>query len=206
MSILTLIRAYTQLTPEAADVLVEKYRILRQDDASGTGRNSYRITVRQLESLIRLSEAIARANCTAEITPAFVREAYSLLRQSIIHVEQDDIDFDEEELEGERDGDRRPRTDDADGEDDAEGEVDPDYVPSTPGEEESQGDLTLWVTVSEPRDDDDEDDPFLDKLRYVPAPPSPPVDGDGEQRKELPKLNVDTESRCVHRRRYIGKY
>ena len=32
-----------------------------------------------------------------------VREAYSLLRQSIIHVEQDDVDFDEEELEGERD-------------------------------------------------------------------------------------------------------
>lgn len=52
--------------------------------------------------MIRLSEAIARANCTAEITPAFVREAYTLLRQSIIHVEQDDIDFDEEELEGER--------------------------------------------------------------------------------------------------------
>lgn len=58
-----------QLTPEAADVLVEKYRILRQDDASGTGRNSYRITVRQLESMIRLSEAIARANCTSEVSP-----------------------------------------------------------------------------------------------------------------------------------------
>ena len=85
---------------------MEKYRILRQDDATGAGRNSYRITVRQLESMIRLSEAIARANCTSEITPAFVREAYTLLRQSIIHVEQDDIDFDEEELEGERDGDR----------------------------------------------------------------------------------------------------
>ncbi|KAI0650502.1 MCM-domain-containing protein [Trametes meyenii] len=98
-----------KLTPEAADVLVEKYRILRQDDASGASRNSYRITVRQLESMIRLSEAIARANCTAEITPAFVREAYTLLRQSIIHVEQDDIDFDEEELEGEREGDRRAR-------------------------------------------------------------------------------------------------
>lgn len=83
-------------------MLVEKYRILRQDDASGAGRNSYRITVRQLESMIRLSEAIARANCTSEITPTFVREAYTLLRQSIIHVEQDDIDFDEEELEGER--------------------------------------------------------------------------------------------------------
>ncbi|KAG6832178.1 hypothetical protein H0H92_004909 [Tricholoma furcatifolium] len=96
-----------KLTREAADVLVEKYRILRQDDAAGAGRNSYRITVRQLESMIRLSEAIARANCTSEITPAFVREAYTLLRQSIIHVEQDDIDFDEEELEGER-GDARP--------------------------------------------------------------------------------------------------
>ncbi|PFH51325.1 hypothetical protein AMATHDRAFT_3174 [Amanita thiersii Skay4041] len=89
-----------KLTPEAADVLVEKYRILRQDDATGAGRNSYRITVRQLESLIRLSEAIARANCTSEITPAYVREAFSLLRQSIIHVEQDDIDFDEEEANG----------------------------------------------------------------------------------------------------------
>jgi len=89
-----------KLTPEAADVLVEKYRILRQDDGTGagTGRNSYRITVRQLESMVRLSEAIAWANCTSEITPAFVREAYSLLRQSIIHVEQDDIDFDEEEV------------------------------------------------------------------------------------------------------------
>ncbi|KAJ6515530.1 MCM2/3/5 family-domain-containing protein [Mycena sanguinolenta] len=113
-----------KLTPEAADVLVEKYRILRQDDATGVGRNSYRITVRQLESMIRLSEAIARANCTHEITPVFVREAYSLLRQSIIHVEQDDIDFDEEELEGER-GDARPRTtagdrDDNDDNDDVE--------------------------------------------------------------------------------------
>ncbi|KAG6850905.1 hypothetical protein H0H93_006731 [Arthromyces matolae] len=99
-----------KLTREAADVLVEKYRILRQDDATGAGRNSYRITVRQLESMIRLSEAIARANCTSEITPAFVREAYTLLRQSIIHVEQDDIDFDEEELAGERGATQPPTT------------------------------------------------------------------------------------------------
>jgi DNA replication licensing factor MCM6 len=103
-----------QLTPEAADILVEKYRILRQDDATGAGRHSYRITVRQLESMIRLSEAIARANCTAEITPVFVREAYTLLRQSIIHVEQDDIDFDEEELEGEREARNVPATETSD--------------------------------------------------------------------------------------------
>jgi len=62
-----LISPLSQLTREAADVLVEKYRILRQDDATGAGKNSYRITVRQLESMIRLSEAIARANCTSEV-------------------------------------------------------------------------------------------------------------------------------------------
>ena len=55
------------MTADAAEVLVDKYRLLRQDDSTGFGKNSYRITVRQLESLIRLSEAIARANCTAEV-------------------------------------------------------------------------------------------------------------------------------------------
>jgi DNA replication licensing factor MCM6 len=34
---------------------------------------------------------------TLQIDPKIVREAYSLLRQSIIHVEQDDINFDEED-------------------------------------------------------------------------------------------------------------
>ncbi|KAF7355627.1 DNA helicase [Mycena sanguinolenta] len=129
-----------KLTPEAADVLVEKYRILRQDDATGAGRNSYRITVRQLESMIRLSEAIARANCTQEITPVFVREAYSLLRQSIIHVEQDDIDFDEEELEGER-GDARPRTTTGDGDDDN----DDDHDVEMSGADMDQTDSSLPV-------------------------------------------------------------
>ena len=89
-----------KLTPEASDLLVEKYRYLREDDA-GAGKNSYRITVRQLESMIRLCEAIARANCRSDITPSCVREAYGLLRQSIIHVEMDDIDIDGDEEEGE---------------------------------------------------------------------------------------------------------
>lgn len=93
-----------QLTTAASAVLVEKYRSLRQDE-SGAGKSSFRITVRQLESMIRLSEAIARANCVNDITPQIVREAHSLLRQSIIHVEQDDINFEEEEgIEGEANG------------------------------------------------------------------------------------------------------
>jgi len=56
-----------QMTPAAASKLADCYRELRQGDSQGIGRNSYRITVRQLESMIRLSEAIARVNCREEV-------------------------------------------------------------------------------------------------------------------------------------------
>ena len=93
-----------EFTPEAKALLVEKYKELRADDAQGgIGRNSYRITVRQLESMIRLSEAIAKANCVEDVTPNFVREAFHLLRQSIISVEKDDMEV-EDEVEEEVDG------------------------------------------------------------------------------------------------------
>ncbi|SPQ25083.1 44604f4e-620e-4073-9425-ca31394168b2 [Thermothielavioides terrestris] len=89
-----------EFTEEAKEVLVQRYKDLRADDAQGgVGRNSYRITVRQLESMIRLSEAIAKANCVEDITPDFVNEAYNLLRQSIISVEHDDVEVDDEEEE-----------------------------------------------------------------------------------------------------------
>ena len=85
-------------TDEAKARLVERYKELRSDDAQGgVGRNSYRITVRQLESLIRLSEAIAKATCVDQVTPEFVDEAFKLLRQSIISVEKDDVEFEDEE-------------------------------------------------------------------------------------------------------------
>ncbi|KAF6829876.1 minichromosome maintenance protein 6 [Colletotrichum musicola] len=89
---------HPEFTEDAKLVLVEKYKELRADDAQGgIGKNSYRITVRQLESMIRLSEAIAKANCVEEITPDMVVEAYNLLRQSIISVEHDDVEVDEDE-------------------------------------------------------------------------------------------------------------
>ncbi|KAJ5279251.1 DNA replication licensing factor Mcm6 [Penicillium angulare] len=84
-------------TEEAKSLLVEKYKELRANDAQGgIGRSSYRITVRQLESLIRLSEAVAKANCVEEVIPKFVIEAYDLLRQSIVTVEKDDVEMDDE--------------------------------------------------------------------------------------------------------------
>ena len=42
-------------------MLVESYKTLRGDDAQGDA-TAYRITVRQLEALVRLSEALARAH------------------------------------------------------------------------------------------------------------------------------------------------
>lgn len=89
-----------KMSKESRDFLVSRYKELRLDDAQGMGKSSYRITVRQLESMVRLSEAIARANCSEEITPSFVAEAYDLLRQSIIRVDMDAIELDaDEEIE-----------------------------------------------------------------------------------------------------------
>lgn len=100
-------------TPAARDVLVQKYKELRSDDAQGgVGKNSYRITVRQLESLIRLSEAIAKVSCVEDITPEFVIEAFNLLRQSIISVEKDDVDVDDDA--DAQDADAQTRGDDED--------------------------------------------------------------------------------------------
>lgn len=54
-----------QLTEASRKVLVESYRKLRSSDSIGKNKSAYRITVRQLESLIRLSEALARLHLDA---------------------------------------------------------------------------------------------------------------------------------------------
>lgn len=51
------------------------------------------MTVRQLESLIRLSEALARAHCDDQIRPNYVREVCRLLRNSNINIVKNDIEF-----------------------------------------------------------------------------------------------------------------
>jgi DNA replication licensing factor MCM6 len=83
--------------PDAAEQLVEYYKSLRQRDSGGSSKTAWRITVRQLESMLRLSEAYARMRCCDIITKAHVDEAYRLLNKSIIRVEQPDIHLGEEE-------------------------------------------------------------------------------------------------------------
>ncbi|KAJ2395169.1 MCM DNA helicase complex subunit mcm6 [Coemansia sp. RSA 2559] len=110
------------LAEDAGRLLWESYRNLRQEDVGGgaaggdaggggagrrsaaaahqaSGKNAYRITVRQLESLIRLSEALARAHCSETISVGHVREAVRLLRRSIVHIEMEDVDVYEESAE-----------------------------------------------------------------------------------------------------------
>ncbi|KAI8049866.1 MCM2/3/5 family-domain-containing protein [Syncephalis plumigaleata] len=82
-----------KITDASRQLLWELYRNLRQADAQAGQRRAYRITVRQLESLIRLSEALARVHCDEEVQPKYVREAFRLLQRSIIQVESDDIDL-----------------------------------------------------------------------------------------------------------------
>nr|CDS31718.1 DNA replication licensing factor MCM6 [Hymenolepis microstoma] len=85
-----------KISIEAMQCMVEEYKKLRQRDASSGSKSAWRITVRQLESLVRLSEAIARLHCADIVTVPFVKEAFALLNKSIIRVEQPDINLEEE--------------------------------------------------------------------------------------------------------------
>lgn len=57
----------------------------------GTAIASARTTVRQLESLIRLSEAYARLKCESEVTVDHVKQAFRLLDVAIIRSNGEDI-------------------------------------------------------------------------------------------------------------------
>lgn len=87
------------ITDEAALLLVENYGHLRQRDTGTAGKGTWRITVRQLESMVRLSESIAKMECQNEVQPKHVQEAFRLLNKSIIRVEQPDVHLDDEEDE-----------------------------------------------------------------------------------------------------------
>ncbi|XP_002733704.1 zygotic DNA replication licensing factor mcm6-B [Saccoglossus kowalevskii] len=86
-----------KINKESQDFMVEEYRRLRQRDTNGVTKSSWRITVRQLESMIRLSEGMARMYCQDEVQPKHVKEAFRLLNKSIIRVESPVINFEEEE-------------------------------------------------------------------------------------------------------------
>jgi len=110
-----------KISREAKQHFVNNYSRLRQNDMGGTSKSSYRITVRQLESMIRLSEALARVHLEEEVKPVHVKEAARLLEMSIIRVESEEVDLNEEQDEEAFDfGDYNGGDDDMD--DDGEGD------------------------------------------------------------------------------------
>ncbi|CAI5526086.1 unnamed protein product [Closterium sp. Naga37s-1] len=90
-----------EITEEAKTRLVEAYVSLRRGDAAPGSQSSYRITVRQLEALVRLSEALARLHLDSQVKPAHVREAKRLLSTSIISIDSHDVDLEDEGASGE---------------------------------------------------------------------------------------------------------
>jgi len=69
-----------QINHASTDYIVEEYKRLRQRDQTGAAKSAWRITVRQLESMIRLSEAIARMYCQDEV---FLHFTYTLLHHAV---------------------------------------------------------------------------------------------------------------------------
>merc|ERR1719270_2027118 len=86
-----------KLSMDSQELLVQQYKHLRQRDTGGSAKSSWRITVRQLESMLRLSEAFARLHCADTVTKKHVQEAYRLLNKSIIRVDQPDVDLEDDD-------------------------------------------------------------------------------------------------------------
>ena len=92
-----------EFTTESANILKKEYKDMRQREDKSQ-KTAYKVTVRQLESLIRLSEALARAHCDDVIKPQYVKEVCRLLRNSNVNVKKDDLEFEanQEEINRER--------------------------------------------------------------------------------------------------------
>merc|ERR1719361_319731 len=80
-----------KITAAARQHLIRCYKKLREDRTFVRG--SAGVTVRQLESLIRLSEAIARVYLDDVVTLDHVTEAFDLQMNSLRRAERENIDL-----------------------------------------------------------------------------------------------------------------
>merc|ERR1712032_890350 len=80
-----------RITTEAHQRLVKCYKKLREDRTYVRGACG--VTVRQLESLIRLSEAIARVHLSDKIRVDYVNDAFELQLNTLKRAERENIDL-----------------------------------------------------------------------------------------------------------------
>ncbi|KAF8408553.1 hypothetical protein HHK36_004616 [Tetracentron sinense] len=112
-----------KLSSEARKMLVDSYVALRRGDTAPGSRVAYRMTVRQLEALIRLSEAIARSHLELQVWNHDM---------SVLHVESSEIDLSDFQQEENRD-------DGDNGNDGNRGSDQGDALPSTASVEPASG-------------------------------------------------------------------
>jgi len=81
-----------KISKQAHEHLVHCYKKLR-DQSRSSDRGAAGVTVRQLESLIRLSEAVARVHLDPEVKVEYVVEAYRLQTDTMNRAEKETIDL-----------------------------------------------------------------------------------------------------------------
>merc|ERR1740124_2015496 len=189
-----------KITEESRRVLIDRYQKLRQGDTMGRSRTAYRITVRQLESMIRLSEALARLHCENEVRPVYVEEAYRLLRKSIIHVETADVTFEEEE--GDDDGEGTGVTamgpnndnDNAAGEEEQQLQRTGEYEPEdSAADVQEQEDTAAAQTGNDNDNDDNDNDDNDDNLVEGDEPPNKRAKKSKKPKKKKVKTKITFE-------------
>merc|ERR1719335_407299 len=77
-----------KINPAARVRLIKRYKQIRQEQGRG-------VTVRQLESLVRLSEAVSRVHLSDFVTPEYVDMAYALVNSTRTKMAEREIGLDE---------------------------------------------------------------------------------------------------------------
>jgi hypothetical protein len=93
----SLVQIQTHVPPEVTDYIVEAYVDIRNRDKTLSAKSGGRgtITARQLQSILRLSEALARLHLRTDVTTGDADEAIRLVRMSKASVDEpaDDKDM-----------------------------------------------------------------------------------------------------------------
>jgi len=91
-----------KVTPEAHQRLIRCYKKLREDRTYVKGSSG--VTVRQLESLLRLSEAVARVHLDDQVSVDHVNMAFELQMNSLKRPERENLDLNADDEAGAPDG------------------------------------------------------------------------------------------------------
>jgi len=154
-----------KVSPEAQERLISCYTKLRQKTQV---EKSHTITVRQLESMIRLSEALARLYLDDTVRVEYVAEAYRLMEQTLKDIHTDDVNLErvERDLEEARQF-RRERAKVLAAEKKATLEQKVDEDEDEVQGESSQGSTKMQDSEEEKSEDDDEEEEDREPLQIT---------------------------------------